>query len=233
MPLGSPMEPQPDRASDHPFDTPFSIMQTMQAELVKLREELVREQQERKAEVTNLKKELRDLTESVRKDAQKQQGDHDRLAQSLKELQVKEEHDWKTTRRDMEVELSKRCTVSQHEALIARLDSNAKGSRETHDLIHKSLEELERRIGVNEVSANAFAQHVNAELAASRKQIDINTANDNRFSSSVIAQLTAAGQQLQHAGQLNRTAGTAARVVAAGGTSSPGPYAAGKASMRA
>jgi len=206
---GTPLYAQPrdaqailkaDQVPDHPFDTPFSIIKTMQAELIRLREELQREQHERKVDVSNLKKEVLDLKMQAGKMEQKQQTDHGSLMHTIKELQIKEEHDWRTTRKEMEMEFAKRCFVTQHQALTDRVESTTKWLKETNELLNKQVGSLERKIQANADGDGEFAQEMKSELTSQRRQIDINTINDDEFAKSVLSRMQAAGQFLRTAG---------------------------------
>lgn len=195
--------PPTDPGSDHPFDTPFSIMQQMQAELVKLREELAWEQQERKAEAQTLRKELSELREAVRKDEEKQKADHMQVSQGLKDLQIKEDKDWKTTRQEMEAELAKRVLVTSFESLSERVIQNSQKHTDASDFLQVKLRELERGIEANAEGDNEFAQHMKKELESQRVQIDHNTLNDEKFASFVMYRMNRAGTILRNAGLLN------------------------------
>lgn len=201
---GGPMEPPLDRGSEHPFDTPFSIMQTMQAELFKLREELCIERQERKAEVAAIRSEIQDLKDLIRRDELKQQADHDRLAKGLQDLTNKEENDWTSTRRDMEAEFAKRCRVTDFQTLSARVDDDIADLANVGGALRKTLSDLEARIEANSAGDNEFAQAMQRELQDQRSRLDQNALNDQIFEDTVVAQLRMAGQLLQAAGALDR-----------------------------
>lgn len=187
-------------AADHPFDTPFSIIKTMQAELIRLKEEMQREQHERKVEVSSLKRDLGDLKEQVRKGEAKQQNDHTVMTKTVKDLQIKEQEDWTTTRKEMEAEFAVRCMCAQHEALAARVEGNYKGLQTTNEFIQKQITTLQMQIQANAEGDNEFAQEMKSELNSQRRQIDVNTVNDEEFARNVLSRMRAAGQFLRAAG---------------------------------
>jgi len=199
-----PLEAPQDRGSDHPFDTPFSIMQTMQAELIKLREDLRIEMHERKTEVAALKNEIQELREVIRRDELKQQGDADRLTNTIKDLQKKEDNDWRTTRRDMEADFAKRTTCVEHSALSSRVDDNTAEIQKCRDDTFKTIKELQERIDANSQGDNEFAQSMQKELLEQRSRLDKNAENDQIFEETVVAQLRMAGHLLQAAGVKER-----------------------------
>merc|ERR1719469_1044541 len=110
--------------------------------------------------MANLKRELAELKEAVRKDEQKQQTDHTRITQTVKELTAKEEHDWRTTRRDMETEFAKRCLVVQHEAFAERVQTNERALKETAEIMNRQNSNVERKIQANADGDNEFAQEM-------------------------------------------------------------------------
>lgn len=200
----APLDAPQDRGQDHPFDTPFSMMQTMQAELIKLREDLRLEMHERKTEVAGLKNEIQELREVIRRDELKQQADADRLANSIKDLQKKEDTDWRTTRRDMEGEFAKRTTCVEHSALSSRADDNATEIHKCREDFSRILRELQERIDANSKGDNEFAQVMQKELVEQRRRLDKNAENDQVFEETVVAQLRMAGHLLQAAGVSDR-----------------------------
>mmetsp|Transcript_142100 Transcript_142100/g.454234 ORF Transcript_142100/g.454234 Transcript_142100/m.454234 type:complete len:254 (-) Transcript_142100:53-814(-) len=201
-----PAEPPHDRGSQHPFDTPFSIMQTMQADLIRLREDLRTEQFDRKAEVTGLKNELAELRGIMTRDEMKQQADYDSLQLALKDLRTKEEADWTNTRADMEAGFAKRTLVSDHGILSSRVDGCIQNVADSNDNFHKILSDLHRDIKANSDGDNDFAQHMKTEIASQREELDKNKANDQNFEDTVLVQLRMAGHLLTGAGTSDRRA---------------------------
>uniref|UniRef100_A0A6U8VNG8 Uncharacterized protein n=1 Tax=Zooxanthella nutricula TaxID=1333877 RepID=A0A6U8VNG8_9DINO len=197
-------EPQTAPDGDHPFDTPFGIMRTMQAELFKLREELNQERQERKDEAKATKAEVQELRELLRKEEAKQQADHERLTKFAEDLAVKEEEDWRTTRRDMQAEFDLRCTVADFKALTSRVDTSFIAAESRISKLTTTLNDLEAQIKANSEGDSEFANAIKRELGEQRGRLDQNALNDQIFEDTVVAHLRMAGQLLQTAGTLER-----------------------------
>lgn len=212
----APLEAPQDRGTDHPFDTPFTIMQNMQAELIKLREDLRLEQHERKTEVASLKNEIQELREVIRRDEMKEQVDTDRLQAALRELGYKEENDWQTTRQDMEAEFARRTLVDDTAVLSSRVDKNTADIQKVNQEFIVTLRDLQELIDKNSQGDNEFAQAMQKELIDQRSRLDKNAENDQVFEETVVAQLRMAGHLLQAAGCKDRIPVAES---AAGGTS--------------
>lgn len=193
-----------DRMGDHPFDTPFSIMQAMQAELFKLREELHLERQERKAEAGKINSEIHELRDLVRRNELKEQADHDRLAKNLDELSKREDQHWKTTRHDLEADISTRCKIVDFEHLSGKVSADMKNLEKLDNDVHKIIADIQKAIEANSAGDNEFARSMEKELHSQRHMLDQNALNDQVFEETVVAQLRMAGQLLQSAGSLEK-----------------------------
>mmetsp|Transcript_66562 Transcript_66562/g.138987 ORF Transcript_66562/g.138987 Transcript_66562/m.138987 type:complete len:249 (-) Transcript_66562:342-1088(-) len=196
-----------DAGPQHPFDTPYGIMQTLQADLAKLRDDLRIEQQERRAEVATLKNEISELRDIIKRDELKQQADHDVLKQNLQELNEREAVHHKHICEVTEAEFARRAMVADHQSLVTLVDSTIKDLEGTSKRFDTIVVELQKQIQANADGDSAFADSIRSELHGQRIDIDKNTAADKVFEETVMVQLRMAGHLLQSAGARNGTNG--------------------------
>lgn len=210
---GGSMAPSPDRASEHPFEMPFSIMQTMQADLNWLREELRLERVERRAEVGTLSADIAQLRDTLKQGEQKQKADHNDLAAALKALQVKEDEDWRSTRTKIEAQLALCTRETEHLSLAKRAEGMRRDLEALQVNLDHTLSELKTQIHQNSEGDCAFAQEMKAEVASQRAELERSHHKTLLFEETVLVQLRMAGCLLRAAGTAERRAASAVLTV--------------------
>eukprot|EP00928_Gymnodinium_smaydae_P090195 TRINITY_DN74036_c0_g1_i1.p1 TRINITY_DN74036_c0_g1~~TRINITY_DN74036_c0_g1_i1.p1 ORF type:complete len:231 (+),score=60.37 TRINITY_DN74036_c0_g1_i1:84-776(+) len=214
--LGSAQVPQ--SGEEHPFDSPFALMQSMQAEIRELRDALNAEAQRRTSEVEALRAE----TNSLRAALEQERSERQASCNFLEERLNSETGDIRGNAAKFEYQtnaaLSERAELSSHTALRSEFDDLcARHQREVAERT-RALQELTANIEANAHGDNEFAQQMRSELNHHSKLLTANEEKDIHFEEVVLSRLSAAGALLQKgAGMYN-----AARQASPGGGAPPG-----------